>query len=134
MERCIEARLLERGERVTVDEMVEKLWNCGDDVGAVLVYIGRVKGRDVRLVLDVEDVSKALDELRSILENVASRHSRLRGAILYTYTGERRPAEPVAYIAVAAVDRFTALKSLEELVNAYKSLNTIKHKEVKLTS
>ena len=131
MERCIEAKLLEPEESITVDEIVERLWNCSTDVGAVLVYIGRVKGENVKLILAVKDPSRALEEMYSILEDAARRYTGLRGAVMYTYVGERLPAEPVAYIAVAAVDRFTALKSLEELVNAYKNLRSVEHREVK---
>lgn len=133
MQRCIEARLLEPRESIEVDEITRKLWNCGVDVGAVLVYIGRVKGMDVKLVLEAPDAGEALRELEAILEGVVKRYEKLRGALLYTYVGERLPGEPVAYIAVAAVDRYTALKALEELVNAYKSTRSITHREVAVT-
>ena len=129
MSKCIHVDILEPSHAIRVDDIIGQLWHCSSDIGAVVAYVGRVKGENVELVLDVIDEEKALHELREAVETLVEKYPGLRGATLYTYRGVRKPGEPVAYIAAAAVDRRTAVEALAELVDRYKATRYLRHEE-----
>ncbi len=128
MHRCIHAGLLKE-KRLSLDELLEKLWSCAPDTGAVVIYIGRVKGPNRTLILQADDPKAAEEELHRIAEEAANKPS-IHGAAVYTRLGRLKPGEPVAYIAVAAENRRAAIQTLLELVNAYKATKHIKHIDI----
>ncbi|MEM4443729.1 MAG: molybdenum cofactor biosynthesis protein MoaE [Thermofilum sp.] len=99
------------------------LSGLSDDVGAVAVFIGRVKS-----VIDDKQVENleyevlephSTEALASIGEEEARKHA-LRSVCIYHKKGSALPGEPVLFIAVASRGRREALAALEEILERVK--------------
>uniref|UniRef100_A0A7C4B8H5 Molybdenum cofactor biosynthesis protein MoaE n=1 Tax=Thermofilum pendens TaxID=2269 RepID=A0A7C4B8H5_THEPE len=101
----------------------EALSALGDDVGAVAVFVGRVKGvvegkRVDSLEYEVLEPQASLT-LQRICEEEAEKHG-LAGVRVYHKRGLARVGEPVLFIAAASKGRREALEALREILERVK--------------
>lgn len=99
------------------------LKSLGDEVGAVAVFIGRVKriidGRHVE-ELDYEVLEPRSTETLSRIGEEETRKHGLYSACIYHKKGRALPGEPVLFIAVSSKSRKDALSALSEILERVK--------------
>ena len=111
-------------DRVEPQKLLDAfLSSLGDEVGAVAVFIGRVKGSvDGKRVRELEyEVMEpqATEALARIWSEEVEKHS-LSTACIYHKKGVATPGEPVLFIAVASKGRREALSALMEILERVK--------------
>ncbi len=121
--RCA-ARVLAPGERIDLDEVVSWLAGASEETGAVALFVGVVRGRNMGervKVLEYEhDEETAERALARIAEEVAAKHEGVHGVYIAHYTGHRRPGELTLIVAVAGGHRRDVYPALEEAVERVK--------------
>ncbi|RLF25100.1 MAG: molybdenum cofactor biosynthesis protein MoaE [Thermoprotei archaeon] len=115
-------------------EIISELKRSSDEIGAILVFIGvvRGRGRDGSKVLRLEyeaHPTLANKVMRKILEEAISKHG-LIGATIEHRVGEVKVGEDIMYVVVASRHRGEGFKALEELVDRIKKEVPIWKKEV----
>jgi len=111
-------------DEIRPGELLEEFLSAlGEDVGAVAVFVGRVKGvvegKSVdSLEYEVLEPHASL-ALRKICEEEAGKH-KLKGVRAYHKRGLAKVREPVLFIAAASESRRDALEALEEILERVK--------------
>lgn len=99
------------------------LSSLSDDVGAVAVFIGRVKsvidGKRVE-ALEYETLEPHSTEALAAIGEDEARKFALRSVCIYHKKGEALPGEPVLFIAVSSSGRREALAALAEILERVK--------------
>ncbi|BAN89932.1 molybdopterin converting factor [Aeropyrum camini SY1 = JCM 12091] len=119
----VEARLLKPGESVDIAGLVARAASASPANGAVAVFVGTVKAvvggvRVEKLFYEAaEDVAARVIE--SILREEAAANG-LSAAIVYHYTGERRPGETTIVAVVAGASRGNVYPGLQRVVDRVK--------------
>ena len=103
------------------------------EVGVVVVYVGIVKGakngKSVRALTFEVDLREAERELRRVLSEIARKYDIVE--IVFEHRlSPASPGERIVQIAIAARDRRSALKALEEIVKAFKSSPHIRRRDI----
>ncbi len=120
----VEARLLGPGEEVDLDRLAERLKKASPEAGALVIYVGFVKGVvDGKRVerLDYEVYEEYTERrMRRIAEELAERDPRVKAVVIYHRKGSFRPGEDVVYIGVAATTRSAAFQAAREAIDRVK--------------
>ena len=119
-----EARLLGPEEEVSLDELARRLKKASPEAGALVVYVGFVKGivegRRVER-LDYEIYEEYTEKrMKRIAEELAERDPRVKAIVIYHRKGSFRPGEDVVYIGVAATTRSAAFQTAREAIDRVK--------------
>lgn len=122
------------GERLdSLNDLIPQL-KRSEEVGAILIFIGVVRGRSAKgervLRLEYEHhPTLAVKALRDLLEEVKRKHG-LIDAIAEHRVGKVGVGEDALYVLVASRHRLEGLKALEEIVEGIKSRVPIWKREV----
>ncbi|AEM39298.1 hypothetical protein Pyrfu_1440 [Pyrolobus fumarii 1A] len=119
---CINAAIVTT--LASLDALAAQLWNCGDDVSVVLLYVGRVEGQ-TGIHINVVDEELARRELEEIARQALETWSGLRGVSIYIHKGRRRPGEPVTYLGIASSNESEAVEALRWINARWRRLNFI---------
>lgn len=120
----VEARLLRRGEEVSLDGLAARLKKASPEAGALVIYVGFVKGvvegrRVERLDYEVyEEYTER--RMRRIAEELAEKDPRVRAVVIYHGKGSFKPGEDVVYIGVVATARSAAFQAAREAIDRVK--------------
>ncbi len=120
-----------------IRELLESLRPEGEesDVGAVLVFVGVVRGLNkggkvsTLIYQDAGDLTRR--KARQLVEEILEKYEGVRGAGFYHYTGERRPGDVTMIVGVSGVSRSDVFPALQELIEKIKHELPIWKKEVR---
>ncbi|GBF09241.1 molybdopterin converting factor [Aeropyrum pernix] len=119
----VEARLLKPGEHVDIAGLVARAASASPANGAVAVFVGTVKSvvGGVRVEKLFYEAAWGVAErvIESILREEAGANG-LSAAIVYHYTGERRPGETTIVAVVAGASRDNVYPGLQRVVDRVK--------------
>lgn len=120
----VRARLLRGGEQLDLNSLIAEAASASRGAGAVAVFVGVVKGVvEGGVVVErlvYEDAGGLTERvMERIASEVASKHG-LDAAMVYHYTGVRRPGEITIVAVVAGRSRLNVYPALQELVDRVK--------------
>ena len=120
---AVKALVLSSGEDLDFNSIIRWLANQGEDLGAIALFIGVVRGLNrgekVEYLEYDYDPERLQRELERLAKEVVEKHG-LRGAFVAHYVGRRLPGELTLIVAVAGDHRKRVYPALEELVDRVK--------------
>jgi len=118
-----EARVLDKGEQVSLDGILSRALAAGGNTGAIVYFVGAVRrenrGRKVAKLVYEHAGRLTSDSLKRVVEETVGKHG-LHYAAAYHYVGELEPGDITMVVVVAARDRSVAYPALHELVERVK--------------
>ncbi len=121
--RIIKVGILNKGETVDFNEIIEELGRSSRRIGAVGLFVGIVRGINQGENVTLLDYEHADEMVNDALEKIAKEEAEkndLDGVIIYHYTGKLNPGELTIIVAVSGESRKNVYPALESIVERVK--------------
>ncbi len=133
--KCV-GRVIEKGEEFDLNLVVRELSSVANDVGAIALFVGVVRGINMGEKVEVleyeHDERTAPAKLREIAEYIADKYG-VKGVFIGHFVGKLRPGDLTLIVGVAGGHRKDVYSALQEAVEKVKHEAPIWKKEYRET-